>query len=718
MASYTTALDPRLELIGGATLIVSGKRERLERKTAGCLAYLALEGEQSRSILAGLLWSDVVESRAKGNLRQCLYKLKQTVDVIQGDEVLSLVGLEVDAVNLENGALLGDYIPLTLLRGELLAGYTFDDCPDFEDWLYQTRRRWIVLRHSAFQEQIKVTESSEQKLALSRAWLKLEPLSEQALRTLVTLLLEEGQPTEARMAVETFQARHLREYNEPATHVLAWLEQRSQPQETPQNLLKNALAAKDDLRHVEAASFFLQAADVFTAQGELSAECDALLDASELMNKFDRTERFDALLERIAGLARTPQQVLRWRMELMNRSYVRADWQNCLREAERVIRLANRLEDQDTALDAQGFVAATYVELGDIDRAAQVFEEILSITRQTGDNNLIHAALNNLAYARDAQRRLGECLLLIAEAIGDVPQQLSYLNQLTFYAKTALGRNDALQFAKRGLALHQHITGQEEQRIKNLGFLGELQRDAGMYRGALESVGQALEIGIEKNISCSFLHRMKASILLQLGAFSQVTSELESGFARTDANNTDLMSLTAVQLRLKRWQGMGTLEELEDTIAAWQDTTDHGFMKRFQFERIYYLHGQERVQFVQETLGSIQGFAEFFLALALLEAGEPYQAFIITSSLVQRLEHFDPNDLYTPEILLTHARVLTALEYPEANAAWQNARDWVLDKAKNHVSDEFKKVFLGQNPINRSILVVMPKDIKASVRRG
>ena len=715
MASSVTTIPHQLELLGGAWITTPDGRLQLTRKAAGCLTYLAFEGEQSRSTMAGLLWPEMVEAQARTNLRQCLRRLKLLADVVQGDERLSLCNLEVDAINLENRALMGDSAPLTVMRGELLAGYNFDDCPEFEDWLYRQRQRWWSLRRTAFREQIQHAPQLETRLELARAWLGLEPLSEQALHTLVSLLVGSKRMAEARSEIEAFQALHQREYNEPVPHVLDWLEQ-PQSEVTPQTLLERARATQDELRHVEAVRLYLEAADAFASQGDISAECDALLIASGLMNKFDQTERFDALLERIAGLARTPQQVLRWREELMNRAYHRAEWESCLREAERVLRLATRLEDQETALNAQGYIAAAHMEMGDVDRSAQGFEAVLDMTRSIGDQKLIHAALNNLAYARDGQRRMDECLALvtealeIAEAIGDVSHQLAYLNQLAFYAKTMLGHTEALHFARRGLALHRHISGQESERIKNLGFLCEIQRDAGMYRNALESIAQALSVAMDQNISCAFLHRMKASVYLQLGAFQEAATELERGFARPDATTTDLMSLTDVQMRLKRWQGTGTLEEAEDTIAVWQVSNDHGFLRRFQNERSYYLHGLDRVRAAQEALGSASGFAEFFLALAWLEAGQPDQALPITSALVERLERFDPNDLYTPEILLTHARVLTALGHPDAPDAWQSARDWVLDKARHHVPTAFQQNFLEQNPVNRAILETVSAD--------
>ena len=62
-------LSGRFEPAGGAT-------HELEPKDALLLAYLAIEGPTPRARLASLLWPDVDDERARGNLRQRLLRLK------------------------------------------------------------------------------------------------------------------------------------------------------------------------------------------------------------------------------------------------------------------------------------------------------------------------------------------------------------------------------------------------------------------------------------------------------------------------------------------------------------------------------------------------------------------------------------------------------------------------------------------------------------------
>jgi len=69
----------------GRIELPSGAGQDLEPKDALLLAYLAIEGPTSRARLASLLWPDVDDERARGNLRQRLLRLKRTT----GKELVS-----------------------------------------------------------------------------------------------------------------------------------------------------------------------------------------------------------------------------------------------------------------------------------------------------------------------------------------------------------------------------------------------------------------------------------------------------------------------------------------------------------------------------------------------------------------------------------------------------------------------------------------------------
>lgn len=119
----------------------AGPARPLERKHAALLAWLWLEGPTPRSRLAGLLWPDASEERARGNLRQRLLKLRQEAGDLVDDAagVLSLAaGVSVDPPD----------PPATAL----LQALEFDDCEALARWLDARReaererrkREWLA----------------------------------------------------------------------------------------------------------------------------------------------------------------------------------------------------------------------------------------------------------------------------------------------------------------------------------------------------------------------------------------------------------------------------------------------------------------------------------------------------------------------------------------------------------------------------------------------
>jgi DNA-binding SARP family transcriptional activator len=208
-AATPRVLRWRLEVLGGACFVTdNGARLRLERKTAGVLCFLALEGEVTRSKVAGLLWSDSDEERARGNLRQCLHRLKKLVgvDLVRGADRLSLEpDVEVDALTLESRSFLGDDAGLITVRGELLEGFDFEDCEEFADWLSLQRERWRSLRAGAYRRGLRDPQAGD-AVTWAREWMALEPLSEEAQRALALALEAQGNRAQALRGLFEFEA--------------------------------------------------------------------------------------------------------------------------------------------------------------------------------------------------------------------------------------------------------------------------------------------------------------------------------------------------------------------------------------------------------------------------------------------------------------------------------------------------------------------------------
>ena len=152
MSDAVPPLPTRLRLHGAAAWCHGSSQvwQSLERKHAALLAWLWLEGATPRSRLAGLLWPEVSEERARGNLRQRLLKLRQEA----GDLVADNAGL----LTLAHGLTIH---PPDSSGLPLLAALEFDDCEVFSRWLEGQReaererrkREWLAKVREAAQGQ-------------------------------------------------------------------------------------------------------------------------------------------------------------------------------------------------------------------------------------------------------------------------------------------------------------------------------------------------------------------------------------------------------------------------------------------------------------------------------------------------------------------------------------------------------------------------------------
>lgn len=147
----------RIKLLGGYTVLDdrTGEVALPARKAQALLAYLALSAGRwhGRDRLAGLLWSDRQEARARNSLRQALASIRH---LGQGLGV-GLVEADGDRVQLPNGVVetdvaafreLSDNDPVAatgLYAGDLLDGFTAPDVA-FQDWLMGER---TALRETA-----------------------------------------------------------------------------------------------------------------------------------------------------------------------------------------------------------------------------------------------------------------------------------------------------------------------------------------------------------------------------------------------------------------------------------------------------------------------------------------------------------------------------------------------------------------------------------------
>ncbi len=153
----------------------SGASHELEPKDALMLAYLAVEGPTPRGKLAAMLWPDVDDERARGNLRQRLLRLKR----MAGSQLLT------GNAQVQLAAGIGHDLADT---HELLETIDPEAASGFADWLAAQRERRRRAHSDALSTSAAQAEANGDLAAALQhagALLDLDPLSEDAHRHLM-----------------------------------------------------------------------------------------------------------------------------------------------------------------------------------------------------------------------------------------------------------------------------------------------------------------------------------------------------------------------------------------------------------------------------------------------------------------------------------------------------------------------------------------------------
>lgn len=205
---------PRLHLYVLGSLKVELDDSLVEiprRKVLALLIYLVVRGEpQSRDSLATLFWPEYDQKRARANLREVLWRLRQTL----GDGWLmtegEMVGLSPDAelrLDLaEFNARIATSNPHTLeeavalYRGDFLAGFSLTDSPAFDDWQFfqaESTRQSMSSALDRLVTEYTVSGALDQAIGHARHCLALDNLHEPAHRTLMRLYARSGRQAAA-----------------------------------------------------------------------------------------------------------------------------------------------------------------------------------------------------------------------------------------------------------------------------------------------------------------------------------------------------------------------------------------------------------------------------------------------------------------------------------------------------------------------------------------
>jgi adenylate cyclase len=200
----TTVL--KLNLLGGFSLSTSdGSSVHLPAgKSQALLAYLALNPNDAhpRGKLAALLWGDQDETHARGNLSQCLFRLRKAL----GDEADDILDAGKDSVRLNGELVAVDALNMRQLAnsdaveaakhctGPLFDAFTTRQ-EAFEEWLTQERETYTRLMESVLQAAAETqleSKESERAIEAAQRLLVMNALNEEAHRLLMRAYLAAG----------------------------------------------------------------------------------------------------------------------------------------------------------------------------------------------------------------------------------------------------------------------------------------------------------------------------------------------------------------------------------------------------------------------------------------------------------------------------------------------------------------------------------------------
>ncbi|MFC4456434.1 BTAD domain-containing putative transcriptional regulator [Deinococcus sonorensis] len=202
----------RLHVLGPPALIrPDGTLLACDRRTAGLMTYLAVEGPTHRHAIARMLWPGIPDTMARNNLIQALRRLeKHTRSVLITRAPLLALAPDV-AVDLKE--LLDGTVTAVSGTGGL-EGLELDDAPDFTEWLMATRARLGQVRERDAQRAVDEAVARGDvagALVLARHLLDLDPLSELGHRVLMRLHTLDGDRPSALRVYRRYKTRLARE---------------------------------------------------------------------------------------------------------------------------------------------------------------------------------------------------------------------------------------------------------------------------------------------------------------------------------------------------------------------------------------------------------------------------------------------------------------------------------------------------------------------------
>jgi DNA-binding SARP family transcriptional activator/pimeloyl-ACP methyl ester carboxylesterase len=178
------------------------------RKGLALLIYLAeAQGAVARDVIATLLWPESPRETARARLRRLLHRIELTLGqhVFETDRASlrwsPAIELKVDAHLFECACDRGAFEEACLgYQGDFLAGFSLDDCPEFDDWAFYRREALRGRLMHGLERLVQDKNAAGEHFAATAhagRLVELDPLSEVYGRHLIRSLLLAGDRSSA-----------------------------------------------------------------------------------------------------------------------------------------------------------------------------------------------------------------------------------------------------------------------------------------------------------------------------------------------------------------------------------------------------------------------------------------------------------------------------------------------------------------------------------------
>jgi DNA-binding SARP family transcriptional activator len=553
---------------------------------------------------------------------------------------------------------------------------------------------------------------------LARAWEELE--TAQVMREgrfshdLMMEAVRADIPVSVRGLLHRSAARTLERHRAtPGRVARHWLEG-DKPDLAAPLLLEAARDARAQLRLVEAAAFYAEAAGIYDALHDQAAAFGALAAQAETLATLENVDAHDEVSAQLLARAVTSSQAARAQVQACWSASQRGEVDALERAAHLGLDRAAEAGDLHAEADLQHYLMEVAVLRGHPDNARGPLERMREIGERLSDPSRQALAHENLGFVAAYERR-HEAAAHFDEAerlylgLGDLPNA-TYAANRRGQVEFELGNVDrALTIFERANSYLQDATSSPTVKLITLYRLSLCEGALEHFDQALTHVERGLALGAPLESGWQDALRLhQAYLLLELGEFEAALegakAALEAPYFPANNRPVALRTVGAALAALgRKEEALARYDEADVLLASTRNAYRRATLMLLRAAlqppdaRLETL-GNARDLGMRCDLRGVVVAAEVRLQGAQLELSH-------VPSITREGEAIDAAGVIpTGEVLLTRARVAAALGQAEAADLLRAAQAWVWRTAEQHVRQEHREAFLTRHPTCRAIL--------------